>query len=481
MLGSSSYDPVELLSNALDEVHYDADHPLDSYTGHHAIWTIDMTSPNQTSSHPGPFDVKVHSGDCGFAIREWCNLSQGCRPDSIQAGSVRIAIVLAQSGDALSTASSAEKCTIKTLIESFALPSATISFYIKRAAQFASFPGPGSGRDHKAYVLSMRWWTACWRYDSKTKSSVGIVFVEYAHVGDVQDQLARKLKQMHGLIEQPCFVGLVVALLERRQMTGWVHRNELNSQDADNKLMEYMNTDLSPDPAEDSLDINNRAFWITMHNNRLNNLQLLLAAMSNENASFRRELEDVSETYEGSLLVDNAVEHLSQSIHADILLCAAIRERATMQLATLMNIVGQRDTNLSIQIAASSRELAAESKEDQKLSIAIANASRSIAADAKRDSASMKTIAAVTMIFLPGTFVATVFSMPVFNLSKSAATINVAPQIWIYWAVTIPLTCLTVCAWWLWQRMHHKMEKRDPACETFDSWLGSNHSKEKSA
>ena len=42
---------------------------------------------------------------------------------------------------------------------------------------------------------------------------------------------------------------------------------------------------------------------------------------------------------------------------------------------------------------------------DNKLNIEVARDSKSIAAESKRDSSSMKTIAVLTIVFLPGTFV----------------------------------------------------------------------------
>ncbi|KAI9685226.1 MAG: hypothetical protein M1822_004599 [Bathelium mastoideum] len=61
----------------------------------------------------------------------------------------------------------------------------------------------------------------------------------------------------------------------------------------------------------------------------------------------------------------------------------------------------------------------------------------SIARDAKADSSSMKTIATLTMIFLPGTFMSSVFSM---DQSK-----------WhLYVALTLPLTCFLIGLWYSW-------------------------------
>lgn len=45
------------------------------------------------------------------------------------------------------------------------------------------------------------------------------------------------------------------------------------------------------------------------------------------------------------------------------------------------------------------------SQVDNRTNLEIANLTSKLAADARRDSSSMITIAAVTMVFLPGTFV----------------------------------------------------------------------------
>jgi len=61
-----------------------------------------------------------------------------------------------------------------------------------------------------------------------------------------------------------------------------------------------------------------------------------------------------------------------------------------------------------------------------------------IAREAKKDSASMKAIAALTMLFLPGTNIATIFGMSFFTFSDTGLTVY--GQWWIYVAVTIPTT-----------------------------------------
>ena len=63
----------------------------------------------------------------------------------------------------------------------------------------------------------------------------------------------------------------------------------------------------------------------------------------------------------------------------------------------------------------------------------------------------MKTIAALTMLFLPGTFIATLFGMSFFNYSKDELTVS--RQWWIYVAVTIPTTFVLFIIWWAYDKI----------------------------
>lgn len=85
---------------------------------------------------------------------------------------------------------------------------------------------------------------------------------------------------------------------------------------------------------------------------------------------------------------------------------------------------------------------------DSQVNATIATESASIAREARSDSSSMKTIAALTMVFLPGTYIAAIFGMNLFNYS--AGTIHVSAHWWLYVAITIPMTILTIGTWWAW-------------------------------
>ncbi|KAK5662180.1 hypothetical protein OQA88_8085 [Cercophora sp. LCS_1] len=73
-----------------------------------------------------------------------------------------------------------------------------------------------------------------------------------------------------------------------------------------------------------------------------------------------------------------------------------------------------------------------------------AEASRALAAATRRDSESMKTLAIVTMAFLPATFFATLFSMPVFDW-ESSPVVQDGFRVYLAWA--LPSSALVFALW----------------------------------
>ncbi|KAK4464070.1 hypothetical protein QBC42DRAFT_337177 [Cladorrhinum samala] len=70
-----------------------------------------------------------------------------------------------------------------------------------------------------------------------------------------------------------------------------------------------------------------------------------------------------------------------------------------------------------------------------------------IAGATRQDSNQMRTIAFLTMIFLPGTFLASIFSMTFFNWSASDGETVVSPYIGIYFGAVFVITLLVVGLW----------------------------------
>ena len=74
-----------------------------------------------------------------------------------------------------------------------------------------------------------------------------------------------------------------------------------------------------------------------------------------------------------------------------------------------------------------------------------------IARDTKNDSAAMKTIAALTMIFLPATAVSSFFGMAFFN--GQGGVLTVTADWWLFLAATLPITVILFMVWASWDEI----------------------------
>ncbi len=165
-----------------------------------------------------------------------------------------------------------------------------------------------------------------------------------------------------------------------------------------------------------------------------------------------------------SVVLDNA-EELVQALevlkeHIDIILLELERlmDDVTSMMSAIYTLIAQRDSLVGL-------DLAKIAQKDSLVGIQLAKDSRTLAIESKRDSSSMKTIAAVTMAFLPCTFVASFFAIPMFDWTKPAGH-NVNTQtFWIYWVVTIPLTLTTFIIWGAWFQYKTARDNREDIVE----------------
>ena len=110
------------------------------------------------------------------------------------------------------------------------------------------------------------------------------------------------------------------------------------------------------------------------------------------------------------------------------------KQRKDSTMSLVYNLVTQQDAANNIQIARSMKE----------------------------DSTSMTSIAVLTMVFLPGTFVATIVDAEILGTS-------VRDKLWLIWVtVTIPLTLTVMVSWWLYQRMQDSNKMLKPVLSNAD-------------
>lgn len=112
------------------------------------------------------------------------------------------------------------------------------------------------------------------------------------------------------------------------------------------------------------------------------------------------------------------------------------------------------------------RSVAVEARLKNELNLAINMVAQEGSAAAVRisqatqhDGAAMKTVAVITLLFLPSTFISTIFSMSFFVFDPGEdgedgrpASWKVSGMIWLYFLLVVPLTTAAMGTWFWWQR-----------------------------
>lgn len=112
----------------------------------------------------------------------------------------------------------------------------------------------------------------------------------------------------------------------------------------------------------------------------------------------------------------------------------ALRQRIQSQTNLLYSLISQRDS---------------------RVNFIIAEESRGIALAAQQDSRTMRTIGFLTLVFLPCSLVASVFSSGIFDLSNQktdGSDTIVAPLWWIFALTSLTLTSVVILVWWIWNK-----------------------------
>lgn len=103
---------------------------------------------------------------------------------------------------------------------------------------------------------------------------------------------------------------------------------------------------------------------------------------------------------------------------------------------------------------------------DSTINRQIATESAKIARDARKDSVSMKIIAGMTMLYLPGTFVCSLFGTNLIALDTSTGTNEPAFIVsrlwWLYLVFAVPLTIFTMLGFLLWRRFREQNPGKRP-------------------
>lgn len=348
--------------------------------------------------------------------------------------------------------------TLQKLFTDFALPEAALAAFLKQRITFNHF-GRGMILPHKlidalpAYYLSLRQWCMCWSFDTRRQHTRAVLLLDHGSWSkEMERWLPFFLHDLDPILESGITPGILAVMLCLTRTIKDLQKLDKESPNSKKALEEITHGRNSQDYGQLSAEQSWFAIRASKFRHRLLTIQTCLDQLRTvavpQNGT-------VSET---EVLCQDILQHLELTTTSMLAQTTRQTEQSSLLLSALWNLIAQRDQTSSLQLAKTSAEIAQESRNEQSISTKIAKASQRIAEETKRDSASMKTIAAVTMLFLPGTFLASCFSMPLFDWSAPSSLV-ISPRIWLYWVLTITLTLLTMVGYWAWVCWDQRNEK----------------------
>jgi Mg2+ and Co2+ transporter CorA len=117
--------------------------------------------------------------------------------------------------------------------------------------------------------------------------------------------------------------------------------------------------------------------------------------------------------------IRDAIQITSQTLRGSQQFIERVHSSTQSQIQTIYQLTNQGDNRLNLQMAKRTSE----------------------------DSANMRVIAIVTLVFLPGTFTATLFSTTFFSFKQEGSPSVVSSWLWLYWVITVVLTCAVLLTW----------------------------------
>ncbi|KUI62676.1 hypothetical protein VP1G_09784 [Cytospora mali] len=165
------------------------------------------------------------------------------------------------------------------------------------------------------------------------------------------------------------------------------------------------------------------------HSDELQQAKFHVPARGTPNINELSHLEDAASRIHQKLL------ELREEYDEKIRTCATVIDGMALAAQLEWNKIGRNDTKTNLEISKSSLDIAEATK---------------------RDGQRMRSIAVLTMFFLPATFVATVFSMTFFNWTPGQGEEVLSPYIWVYVVGTAIFTGLTMGLWYIYSRRHEE-------------------------
>ncbi|CZR70210.1 uncharacterized protein PAC_20111, partial [Phialocephala subalpina] len=277
-------------------------------------------------------------------------------------------------------------------------------------------------------------------YDSKTNVTHGLILSKTRGFENLP--LLKRLRDEQLYCDQPLLLPLLAVELVIESCFERLHISDLKINDLQDGMGQHEYDDHPVgSPLELDFLATTRALNHVGKRVGVDSIRLGAAIIALENMkSWGIEMTKQSvEKEEVASTIDEKMTYLADTCRVLQLEAEYEEKRTGALIQVVYQFMAQKDARVNIEVAESSAAIAKASKDDSAVM-------RIIAIESKKDSSSMKTIATLGMIFLPGTFIAAIFSMPVFNWDKADGPFF-KPHFKYYWAIVIPLTFIVLVLW----------------------------------
>lgn len=350
---------------------------------------------------------------------------------------------------------------VKEIFRHARLPLAAIGAYLKSHITFLGAPsyevvddeGTSTG-EVTAYYCSGTSWSLAWSYFHKTRHTSGVLFYREGD-GDLRRaELEEEIERLREHISHPLLlayvktqISLVWTFHQLEQMNGKTFEIEKSVGLAtwdwvlDRRIEADQDSQADDPDIEESIARRQKEAVerYNVLNGRLINIRFRLRS-SREQIRWLRRMNDTylesiikeDTSYDGRsrecLQLNTMLERMDDFNKVYLHDADTLADRLSQQMSSMSHIVSQRDSRISLAIADINNELAWHSK---------------------NTNSAMMAIAVATFLFLPATFIASVFDTSIFNWPlPGESTINTEP-FWIFWGTCALTTALLCLCWWL--------------------------------
>ena len=436
-------DPASAIFECLNTIDTQGGDPVGPYRGHCDLLTVEIWQYNTDDPTTDLNTRKVHTRD----LAHWVDKASPVRGGDGPIAGLRLlmgdAIISDEDMPALDERQEM-RGSVRHLTNSFGVPSILCAandhnarFWHPPVSAKAGYEG------REQYYANLCDVAVAWSCDPRTHITLGILLFLNPYPKQGRDRLLANLERLRDMVQQPAMLPFAIADTATFMRSNDLRRHGDHISTVDSSLEEFYKKDIraAVDLRGFSRGTTFRAAQIAMSQRGLH-ASLALAQYFSEMEV--KPSTSASQQKQQTLLVEGnalqsglrCVEHTIQLL---VLNAETYQARMSNQLTLILSLFAQQDQGIGIEIA---------------------RASQSVAVESKRDSSSMKTLAVVTMFFLPGTFVASFFAMPLFNWQSQHGQV-IDRRLWIYFVVTIPLTTITCSVWWAWFTMKTRREQRE--------------------